>query len=499
MTKAPASRTEVRAAPAPPVPGLAGSVLLALGLLSAGIAPVPAAHTAVHRSPEVIDRWTGDLDGMLERRRIRVLVSYSKTFYFLDGPEQRGSTYELMQQFEKTINAHIRDSAREVEVIIIPVSRDQLLPGLLEGRGDIAAANLTITPERKRLVDFSAPMLEGVREILVTGPAAPEIETVADLRGERVYVRESSSYYQSLVRLNTELERDRLEPVELELVNENLEDEDLLEMVNAGLIPMIVIDDHKGEFWAQVFDHIVLHPDVAVRTGGRIAWAFRKDSPKLERVINDFVADHKKGTLIGNVLFERYLRDNEWVRNSLAERELKRFRETATLFQRYADRYGFDWLMLAALGYQESGLDQSERSPDGAIGVMQLLPSTAADDNVGIDNIEKLENNIHAGVKYLHFLHERYFHDEDMSELDEWLFTFAAYNAGARRVQRLRKTARKMGLDPDQWFGHVEVAAARKVGRETVDYVRNILKYYVAYREALKRLDLKEAARSEME
>jgi membrane-bound lytic murein transglycosylase MltF len=253
-----------------------------------------------------------------------------------------------------------------------------------------------------------------------------------------------------------------------------------------------VIDSHKGKFWSQIFKDLTLHPDIKVRTNGQIAWAIRKNSPKLKQAINGFMKTHKKGTLVGNILFKRYLENTKWVRNSLNEEELERFREAIEFFQKYSNQYGFDWLMIAALAYQESRVDQSKRSPAGAIGVMQLLPTTAADPNVNIPNINELENNIHAGVKYLRFMRDRYFENERMDDLNKMLFSFASYNAGPSKVSQLRRQARRAGLDPNVWFRNVEIIAAKRIGRETVQYVSNIYKYYVAYRLIVDKLESKE-------
>jgi len=432
---------------------------------------------------------------MVERDRIRVLVPYSKTFYFLDGAHQRGLTYDVLMEFEKSINERLKRNTITVRVIVIPTRRDRLLPGLVEGRGDIAAGNLTITSERLKLVDFSDAGMTGVDEIIVTGLRTPSIKTVDDLSGKEIHVRASSSYYQSLKDLNEQFRKEGKEKIKLVPVDENLEDEDLLEMMNIGLISMIVIDSHKGQFWSQIFENITLHPDIKLRSGGQIAWAFRKNSPKLKSVINAFAKSHKKGTRLGNILFNRYLKNTKWVRNSLNEKELKRLREAIEFFKKYAGQYDFDWLMVAALAYQESRIDQSVRSSTGAIGVMQVLPSTAADPNVSIPNIEKLESNIHAGVKYLRFLRNRYFENEPMDEANKTLFTFAAYNAGPAKITSLRKQAQQAGLDRNVWFRNVEVIAARKIGRETVHYVSNIYKYYTAYRLLLEKGRLKKEAR----
>ena len=441
-----------------------------------------------------LEEWAGDLDGMGERGSIRALVTYSKTFYFLDGGTQRGATYEGLLEFEKYLNQQLGRRTLKVHVLIIPVHRDELLPALAQGLGDIAAANLTITPERQRLVDFSTPVASGVREVVVTGPSSKTLASVDDLAGRSVHVRRSSSYWESLERLNGEFQDRGLEPIELVPAEEFLEDEDLLEMVNAGLLPLAVVDSHKANFWAEVFDDIVVHDDLTIREGAAIGWAFRKDSPQLAETVNGFVRSHKQGTLFGNVILKRYLQDNPWVRNSLAKNDRDRFEGVIHLFEEYGGRYDIDHLMLAALAYQESGLDQSKRSRQGAVGVMQMLPSTAADPNVGIADIEQLENNIHAGTKYLRFLHDRYFADEAMDEFDRLMFTFASYNAGPARVRRLRAEAIEMGLDPNVWFGNVEVVAARRIGRETVQYVSNIAKYYVAYRLVHAQRELKETA-----
>jgi membrane-bound lytic murein transglycosylase MltF len=255
-------------------------------------------------------------------------------------------------------------------------------------------------------------------------------------------------------------------------------------MVNAGLIPMIVVDDHKARFWGQIFKKIKLHPEVAFNTGGSIGWAIRKGSPKLKKIMDDFVSKNQKGTLMGNILFKRYLEDNQWARNALSPAEQKKLQALSELFEKYSSQYNFDYLMMVALAYQESQLDHSSVSHVGAVGIMQMLPSTAADKNVGIPDIRELENNIHAGIKYLRFIRDRYFSDPAIDPLNQNLFSFAAYNAGPAKISRLRNQAEKAGFDPDIWFGNVEIMAAKKIGRETVQYVSNIYKYYVAYRLA---------------
>jgi membrane-bound lytic murein transglycosylase MltF len=439
--------------------------------------------------------WKGDFDGMAQRRIIRVLVTFSRTHYYIDRGQQRGVAYEAIRAFEDFVNVRLKNRNLKVHAIIIPVGRDQLITGLVEGRGDIAAANLTITAERRKLVDFSDPGLTEVKEYVVTDRSVPMPAGLDDLAGREIFVRASSSYYGSLQRLNESLEKKGKPPVTIVPADELLEDEDLLEMVDAGLIPATVADSHIADFWNDVFDNLRVDREVPVSTGGQIAWAFRKNSPRLKEVIDAFVKDHRKGTAFGNILYKRYLRDTDRLKNPVAAAELRKFREMTDLFKKYSDRYGFDWLMVVAQAYQESRLDQNLRSKAGAVGVMQVLPKTAADSSVGVRGIEKLENNIHAGVKYMRYLFDQHLKDAPMDPLNRNLFAFAAYNAGPARVAQLRKKAADMGLDPNRWFQNVEIVAAKDIGRETVQYVSNIYKYYVAYRLAYEHSAVKKDAK----
>jgi len=424
--------------------------------------------------------WTGDLDGMLERRQLRILVVPSRTFYFVDRGTQRGISYDLGQALAKELNAKRGRKALDVEVVYVPVRPDELIPALFHGRGDVAAANLTITPERQEWVDFSAPLWSDVSEIVVTGPAAPELRSVDDLSGREVFTRLSSSYFQSLWHLNEDFGRRGLPPLRVKPVPEGLEDEDILEMVSAGLVPFAVVDSHKAEFWAQVLPNLVLHPEVAVRRGAEIALAFRKQSPQLQALLDDFARRHGKGTLFGNQKFKQYLKSTKYVKNATTQEEYAKLLRMIQMFQKYGAQYDFDWLMLAAQGYQESRLDQSVKSRVGAIGVMQVMPETGKELEVG--DIQQTEANIHAGTKYLRHVLDRYFSDAELDGLNRQLFAFASYNAGPAKVRKLRAEAEKRGLDPNQWFNNVELVAAEKVGQEPVRYVANIYKYYIAYR-----------------
>jgi membrane-bound lytic murein transglycosylase MltF len=442
----------------------------------------------------VVDqKWKGDFDAMTRRRLLRVLVVYSKMLYFIDRGQQRGVVYDAFKEFENEVNRKLKKGQRALHVVFIPTPRDELLSRIADGRGDVAASGLTITPDRRKLVDFTVPTFAGVDEIVVTGPASPPFSTLDDLAGREVFVRKSSSYYTSLVELNRELRRKGKAEVALRLAPDGLEDEDLLEMVNAGLLQFIVVDNYSAEFWAQVFGGIRLHPDAAVRKGADLAWAIRKGSPQLKAKLDAFIKNHGKGTTLGNVLLARYLKSPKYVKDATSESEMKKYREVVRFFEKYGNQYSLDPLLMMAQGYQESRLDQASRSRVGAIGVMQVMPLTGKE--MGVGDIRKLEPNIHAGVKYIRFMEDQYYADDPMDPVNKMLFAFASYNAGASRIQKARVTAKKRGMDPNRWFYNVARVVGEQIGQEPVQYVGNIYKYYIAYKLVSEELDAKEAAK----
>ena len=441
-------------------------------------------RAAVSDSDEIISHalepWTGDLDGIVERGFMRILTAHNPLLFEFDVGGKRGIVAALSQLLDKHLGEEM-GRVRSPTIVVIPVPRDELIPSLVEGRGDIVMANLTVTPEREQLVDFTPPLVRDVAELVITGPGTGPVESFDDLVETGLYVRRTSSYFEHLQILNAEREAQGKPPIPITEADENLEDYDLLDMVNAGVLNAIVVDSHKAEFWVQIFDDIVVHQDLAVHSGGEIAWAIRKNSPQLAESIGAFSKTVKQGTLLGNILLKRYLRNVNWLQNALDEEDQRRYRETIEIIKRYADQYSFNWLIITAQAYQESRLDQSKTSHAGAVGVMQVLPSTAADRAVGIPDISTLENNVHAGVKYLHWLRRTYYSDPKISPLDQTLFSFAAYNAGPGNMRKARRRAKKLGLDPNQWFSNVEIGMYRAVSGEPASYVRNIYKYYVTY------------------
>jgi membrane-bound lytic murein transglycosylase MltF len=446
---------------------------------------------------ELGERFTGDLDEMVQRRLVRVGVAYNRTLYFVDRGVQRGMAYEYGKLMDEELNKRRKTGNLKVAFWFVPLPRDQLLPALVDGKVDMVIAQLTVTPERAKMVDFTNPTRTNVSEIVVTGPGAPAIASVDDLAGQEVFVRRSSSYYQSLLALNERLKAAGKPPVSIEEAPENLEDDDLLEMVNAGLIGITIVDNYLAEFWKQVFTNLQVHETVALRTGANLAVAIRKNSPQLAAGLNAIIDQYGLGTTFGNMMQKRYLQSTKYVKDATSEAERQKFLAMTELFKKYADQYQLDYLLMAAQGFQESGLDQSVRSPVGAIGVMQVMPATGKELNVG--DISVMEANIHAGVKYMRWIMDEYYKDEPMDRLNKGLFAFASYNAGPGRIRQLRREAERRGLDPNVWFGNVEQIASERIGRETVTYVSNIYKYYVAYRLIVADRERRAAAKKALE
>ncbi len=457
----------------------------------------PSGSRASAMQGALLQPFKGDWEAIKKRGVLRALVVYSRTLYFVDKGQQKGATYEVLKAFEDAINKQLKTKAFRFQVVIIPMSRDELIPALRDGRGDIAAANLTITPERERLVDFSVPARENVTEVVVTAPSGPRLSSLEDLAGKVVHARRSSSYWEHLAALSQRLVQAGKPAVQLVPVSEDLEDEDLLEMVNADLIPIIVCDAFTLNFWKPVYTKLSFEPAVVLSSGLEVGWMMRKDSPQLKAVADDFIRKHRKGTAFGNELLKKYQKGARSVLPATATTEMRKFNDTVEMFRRYGSKYEIDYLLVMAQGYQESRLDQKVKSPVGALGVMQLMPPTGEQMKVG--DIREIEPNIHAGVKYLRYVEDTYFDEPSLDPVVKGLFAFASYNAGPNRIQTLRKETAKRGLDPDRWFKNVEYVVGEKVGQETVTYVSNIFKYYIAYQLVAQAQEERKRAIQQME
>jgi membrane-bound lytic murein transglycosylase MltF len=446
----------------------------------AGAAGDTAPPSAGTRLPMNFERRTGDLDAMVKHQAIRALVLYSRSgFFYVDGRPQ-GVYYEALREFERFVNQKL-NTKQHVQVSFIPLRPDQIQAALTSGIGDLIAYGVAVTPERERQVAFSVPILTDVKQIVVTGKGFGPVSSLQDLGGKKIFVNPLTTYYGNLEKINESLRKQGKAPILIQSADKNLADEDLLEMVNAGIIPATVTISQRANLWAGVFPNITPQPDLVIASEENLAFAMRKDNPKLKELVDEFVKTHAVGTSFGNTVLRRYLQSTHWVKNPTSEAEVKKFTDTVAYFKKYASQYGFDYLMIVAQGYQESMLNQSARY-GGAVGIMQIKPSTAAAAPISIPNVMTAENNIHAGVKVLREIADKYFSDPKIDPQDRMLLTFASYNAGPNRIDALRKKASAQGLDPNKWFGNVELLVSQSVGQVTVRYVSNIYKYYVAYK-----------------
>jgi membrane-bound lytic murein transglycosylase MltF len=460
---------------------LVGSLLFAA---APGLAR--GATATVDKSPPVrtgltthFKNSTADWDVMFQKRFVRMIVPYSRTLFFRDKAVVYGVSANNGELLEQWINTTFKTGARPVTVELSPVSRDRLIPALLAGEGDIALGDVTVTPDRAKLVSFTTPVLRNVREVIVTSNDVPDITSPEALSGMTVMARDGSSFAESLAALNQRLTAAGKAPVKIVGVPPALETEDLMEMAATGLVPAVVADDWIANLWVALIPGLKVHKAAAIREDGDIAWAVRPSNPQLLALLNRFIAQVGGSTQAMQNRTTVYLRKLKAIHSATSGPEMQKFRATLAIFQRYSGEYGFDTLMLMAQGYQESRLDQNAKSAVGAVGIMQLMPTTGQ--TLGVGNIHTPDPNVHAGAKYMRRLLDTYFKDSHFDEQNRNLFAFAAYNAGPGRVHSLQVEAKKEGLNPNVWFDNVERVCAARVGQETVRYVRNIYKYYIAY------------------
>ncbi len=438
-------------------------------------------HTTGRGLPLTFARETGDLNSMVKRRRIRAIVFYSRTGFFYVNGRPQGINYEALRAFEEFVNQKLHTGKQHVQVTFIPLRPDQAEAALTQGVGDLIAYGVVVTPEREKKVAFSIPIATNIKQIVVTGKGFGPATSLADLSGKKIYVNPISTYYDNLQKVNVTLRQQGKPPILIEKADTNLGDEDLMEMVNAGIIPATVTITERATVWASVLPNITAHPDLVIASQQDLAWAMRKNNPELKAIVDEFAETHRMGTSFGNTLLRRYLQNTKWIKNPTTAAEIKKFNENIAFFKKYSAEYSMDYLLVVAQGYQESMLNQSARN-GGAVGIMQVKPALAAAPPISVHNVTTAQNNIEAGVKMLHSIEEKYFSDPKIDPMNRLLLTFAAYNAGPTRIAALRRKAAAQGLDPNVWFGNVELVVAQSVGQITVQYVSNIYKYYVAYK-----------------
>ena len=231
-----------------------------------------------------------------------------------------------------------------------------------------------------------------------------------------------------------------------------------------------------------------------IASGAQLAWVMRKNNPQLKQLVDEFISSHAVGTSFGNTLLRRYLQNTKWVKNSTSTEEMKKFQTNLELFQKYAGEYELRLPDDCRPGLSGISAGPEQTEPQRRGRHYAGIPKYAAASPINVPNVATADGNIHAGVKMLRNIDDTYFNDPAIDSLNKTLFVFASYNAGPNRIARLRKQAAASGLDPNVWFNNVELVAAKDIGQETVTYVANIYKYYVAYKLAVQQRELRQKA-----
>lgn len=424
-------------------------------------------------------RYTGDLDVIRERGVLRVLTRNSAATYFIWRGQLMGFEYDLARRFAERLGVRLE--------VIVPPSRADLIPWLQQGRGDVVAAGLTTTEERSSgSISFAEPY-NFVVEQIVTRAGEEGLNSPVDLAGRTVVVRRRSGYWSTAQNL---LEQG----IEFELVAapEALETETIIDLVASGDYDLTIADSHILDIELTWRDDIV--GAFTVGDTAEHAWAVRGDDAELKRAIDRFVRDEYRGRWY-NITYNKYFRTAHRIEERALERPSRtgRISPFDELFRRYAERFGFDWRLIAAQAYEESRFDPNAVSSVGAVGIMQVMPSTAGP--MGIDNPEEPESGVLAGTKYLRHQYDLF--DDVATEADRIWFALASYNAGYGHVTDARRLASERGHDPDRWFREVArvmpLLARREYHRNTrygycrcqepVNYVRRIRQKHRAYLE----------------
>ena len=429
---------------------------------------------AVEKLKKHIDKSElGDLDKILKQRYLRVLTTRNPYDYYMSDGKAKGIQYEMVKEFVNYLNKRYTKKG-ELRIVfeMVPVDFEDLIPMLNAGKGDLIAVGMTKTAKREKLVSFTKPYRK-VDDVIVTRKDLSQMSWAR----KTFHVQKNSSYHKELLK-NKNL-------VKVETVSPNFHPGDMLELISIGKYDYSLVNSFWAKTISKAFGNLVVLKDPAFRKNVEISWAVRKNNPQLLKIVNRFLPKVRRGTLLGNLFSYKYFHDIGRIFTADANLKSNTISKYDKYFKKYGEKYGFDWRLLAALCYQESRFEPAIKNKWGAIGLFQIKQKTANEPYVKIKDIEgvnNIENNIHAGVKYLAWIRDRYFtKNKDMSEESKLRMTLAAYNAGPRRVLQAIEKAKVIGLDPNRWFRNVELGMLKRGYPEPVFYVSEINKHYVSY------------------
>lgn len=457
------------------------TLLLMFALLGAGPALAGLAGPQPHApAPQV-----RDLEQIRSSKVLRVLVNQSRNSSGEVKGEPVGIEYYRLRSFEHYLNARLEDGQR-IELKIIPRAKEQLLGALQRGEGDLAAPGELLDPSVVGHVGESAPVRDQVALILVGRKGERRFSRPEQLSGRTVALTSASAAGAAIAQINQRLALRKRPPIKIEWVDSTLAVEDVLEMVQAGIYPLTVVEQPIAQRWARVMPRLRLDTRVQLGKPQPMRWYVRKDATLLLGAVDRFLQGYRAP---GNqdAAFERIYRHQYRVHNPLARKDRQRLASLRPVLQKHGQAQQIDWLNLAALAFKESTLNPAARGTGGAHGLMQITPAAAQ--RVGVSNTATVDGNVQASARYLALIRRMFFASPKINERERMAFTLAAYNLGPERVQAMRAEARRRGLNGNQWFFQTERIAMEQVGMGPVNFVNSVNKYFLAFNRQRSQLE----------
>ncbi|UBM26875.1 transglycosylase SLT domain-containing protein [Pseudomonas sp. p1(2021b)] len=457
--------------------------LLTLGLTLAGPAnarlPGPQQHVPVSQ--------VRDLAQIRSSKVLRVLVNQSRNSSGEVKGEPVGVEHHRLRSLEHYLNARARDG-QEIRLKLIPRAKEQLLAALQRGEGDLAAPGELLDPSLVRGVSGSAPVRDQVQLMLVGRKGERSFSRVEQLSGRTVALTSASAGGAVIEQLNQQLALRKRAAIKVEWVDPSLAVEDVLEMVQAGIYHLTVVERPIAQRWARVMPRLRLDSRVHLGQPQAMRWYVRRDASMLLATVDRFLQGYR-APANQDAAFERIYRRQYRVHDPLARKSRKRLESVRAVLQKHGAAQQIDWLNLAALAFKESTLNPAARGSGGAHGLMQITPSAAR--RVGVSNTATVDGNVQAGARYLALIRRKFFASPQLNERERMAFVLAAYNLGPERVQAMRAEARRRGLNGNQWFFQTERIAMEQVGMGPVNFVNSVNKYFLAFnrqRQSLERV-----------
>lgn len=451
--------------------------LLTVLMLSGLALAVPVAAGQAGPPQHVPAGKARDLAQIRSSKVLRVLVNQSRNSSGEVKGEPVGVEYYRLRALEHYLNARVADD-QEIALKIIPRAKEQLLGALQRGEGDLAAPGELLDPSLVRGVDASAPVVDRVPLQLVGRKGGRSYSRVEQLSGRTIALTSASAAGPAIQVINQQLALRKRPPIKVEWVDPTLAVEDVLEMVQAGIYPLTVVERPIAQRWARVMPKLRVDSKLQLARPDAMRWYVRQDAPMFQAAVDRFLAGYRAPDN-QDAAFERIYRRQYRVHNPLARKDRQRLEALRPVLQKHGGDQQFDWLNLAALAFKESTLDPKARGTGGAHGLMQITPSAAQ--RVGVSNTATVDGNVQASARYLAMLRRKFFASAQLNERERMAFILAAYNLGPERVQAMRAEARRRGLNGNQWFFQTERVAMEQVGMGPVNFVNSVNKYYLAF------------------